>query len=175
MFLSKKGLKGPRINQEIRALKIRLIDENGEMKGVISFPDALLYAKERNLDLIEISPDADPPVCKVSDYGRLRYQEQKKKSQMKKNQQLVVIKEIQLRPNIQTHDYEVKLGNARKFLQKGDKVKLCLQFRGREMAHQDIGKKVMEKMIEDLSELGTSDSPIKLEGRRIITVISPIK
>ena len=94
---------------------------------------------------------------------------------MKKKQQLGVIKEIQLRSNIQTHDYEVKLGNARKFLQKGDKVKLCLQFRGREMAHKEIEKKVMEKIIEDLSELGTSDSSTKLEGRRIITIVSPIK
>jgi len=155
--------------------QVRLIDQNGEMIGVVSLRDAQMMAQEKDLDLIEVSPDADPPVCKIGDYGRLRYHEQKKKNEMRKKQKIIVVKEVQLRPHIQEHDYQVKLSHARGFLEHKDKVKLILQFRGREITFADAGQKVVERMVADLAEWGKPESTPKLEGKRIIAVLVPTK
>lgn len=166
----KKPLKS---NQGIRAHQVRLIDQNGEMIGIVSLREAQALAQERDLDLIEVAPEADPPVCRIGDYGRMRYQEQKKQHEMRKKQKTMDIKEIQLRPHIQEHDYHVKLNHARAFLEHHDKVKLILQFRGREISFADIGQKVVERMVEDLADCGKVETLPKLEGKRIVAVIVP--
>ena len=173
--MEERPKRGLRSNQGIRASRIRLIDEAGNMIGVVSLKEALDVARQKELDLVEISPDADPPVCKIVDYGRMRYKEQKKKTEMRKKQKLVVIKEIQLRPNIQEHDYQVKLGHAERFLKHGDKVRLSLQFRGREIAFVETSKKLIDRMIEDLIDLGKPEFLPKLEGRRLLAVLTPSK
>ncbi len=159
----------------IRAHQIRLIDENGVAMGIVLLRDAQEIAHQRGLDLIEVAPDANPPVCKIGDYGRLQYAEQKKKKEMQKKQKITLLKEIQLRPNIQEHDYQVKLSHAIGFLQNRDKVKITLQFRGREVAFAEAGRKVMERMIQDLATVGKIESAPKLEGRRMIGIISPLR
>lgn len=159
----------------IRAQTVRLIDEDGQPLGIMSLKEAQDLAQSKGLDLIEVAPEATPPVCKIADYGRLRYQEQKKKTEMRKKQKVTLLKEIQLRPHIQEHDYLVKLNHAKGFLQNRDKVKVCLQFRGREIAFAEAGKKLIERFIEDLSPFGKIESPQKMEGRRIITIIAPLK
>jgi translation initiation factor IF-3 len=168
----KKPVRG---NPIISAHQVRLIDENGAALGIFLLREAQEMAQQRGLDLIEVAPDASPPVCKIADYGRLRYAEQKKKTEMRKKQKITLLKEIQLRPNIQEHDYQVKLSHAIGFLQNRDKVKLTLQFRGREVAFADAGRKVIERIIADLSSVGKVESPPKLEGRRIIGIISPLR
>lgn len=178
MCLEKKSASdraGPRVGRAIRVPQVRLIDEQGVMRGIIPIEDALRHAERVGMDLVEVDPQARPPVCKILDYGRLKYQEQKKKAHIRKNQRVVVLKEVQLRPNIQEHDYQVKLGNARRFLQEGNKLKISLQFHGREIMHQEIGRKRLDTMIADLAELGKPESDAKLEGRRIIVVVAPLK
>jgi translation initiation factor IF-3 len=170
--LEKKTLRS---NQGIRAQEVRLIDEHGVMLGIVSLREAQEMAHMKELDLIEISPETHPPVCKIMDYGRMRYHEQKKKMEMKKKQKTSVLKEIQLRPHIQEHDYQVKLNNAKGFLEDGDKVKITLQFRGREISFAETGKSIVERMIVDLAEVGKVESNPKLEGRRMICVIIPVK
>lgn len=172
MDYSKKPIRG---SQVIRAHQVRLIDENGVALGIVLLREAQEMAQQRGLDLIEVAPDASPPVCKIADYGRLRYSEQKKKTEMRKKQKITLLKEIQLRPNIQEHDYQVKLSHAIGFLQNRDKVKLTLQFRGREVAFAEAGRKVIERIIGDLASVGKIESPPKLEGRRIIGIISPLR
>jgi translation initiation factor IF-3 len=169
---SKKPIRG---SQVIRAHQVRLIDENGVALGIVLLREAQELAQQRGLDLIEVAPDANPPVCKIADYGRLRYAEQKKKTEMRKKQKITLLKEIQLRPNIQEHDYQVKLSHAIGFLQNRDKVKLTLQFRGREVAFADAGRKVIERIILDLSPFGKVESPAKMEGRRIIGIVAPLR
>jgi translation initiation factor IF-3 len=169
---SKKPIRG---NQVIRAHQVRLIDENGVALGIVLLREAQELAQQRGLDLIEVAPDASPPVCKIADYGRLRYAEQKKKTEMRKKQKITLLKEIQLRPNIQEHDYRVKLAHAIGFLQNRDKVKLTLQFRGREVAFAEAGRKVIERIIADLSSVGKVESPPKLEGRRMIGIMAPLR
>lgn len=154
---------------------MRLIDENGEMIGVVTPSEALNRARAANLDLVEVSPNAEPPVCKILDYGKYKYEEQKRKNEQKKKQKVIEIKEIQLRPVIDTHDLEVKLKNARKFLEKGDKLKVTMRFRGREMSHQDIAMKVMDKVKEELSDIAKIEQPPKLEGKRMIMLMGPNK
>lgn len=152
---------------------MRLVDQNGEMHGVVPTKDALRMAEEAGLDLVEVSPGAEPPVCKILDYGKYKYEQQKKANEARKKQKTVDVKEIKLRPGIEKHDYEVKLRNAKRFLEDGDKVKVTLRFRGREMAHQDIGLGVMQKMKEDLAELAKVDMEAKIEGRQAVMVLSP--
>lgn len=165
---------GPRINEAIKAREVRLIDENGENHGVVSIAEALKIADDAGLDLIEISPQATPPVCKVLDYGKYKYEIQKRKNEAKKNQKVVNIKELKMRPAIDTHDYEVKLKQAKKFLAQGDKVKFTMRFKGREMSANDLGKEVLNKLIEDLEDMAKVDASPKVEGRQMTMLLSPL-
>lgn len=164
-----------KINGAIRAKQVRLIDAESQNRGIVSIKEALEIAEESGLDLIEISPQANPPVCKILDYGKFRYEQQKKKNEAKKNQKVIEIKELKLRPGIEAHDYEVKVKQAKKFLEQGNKVKLTMRFRGREMSANDMGKKVLGQMAEDLDLCSKVDSEMKLEGRQITMILSPQK
>lgn len=138
----------------------------------MSVPDAVKLAEEAGLDLVEVSPNAKPPVCKILDYGKYKYEQQKKASEARKKQKTVDVKEVKIRPGIEEHDYQVKMRNARKFLSNGDKVKVTMRFRGREMAHQDIGMDLLKRMVEELSDISKVDLQPKMEGRQIIMVLS---
>lgn len=164
---------GPRVNREIDARSIRLVGADGEMIGVVTLREGLIMAEEAGLDLVEVSPNAEPPVCKILDYGKFKYEAQKKKNEAKKKQKVIEVKEIKLRPNIDDNDYDVKLRNMRKFLEEGDKVKVTLRFRGRELAHQDLGMKVLERVRDDLEGLGKIEQIPKMEGRQMVMVIAP--
>ena len=145
------------------------------MLGVLSLNDALLKARNAKLDLVEVSPQADPPVCKILDYGKYKFQQQRKNHDNRKKQKVVHIKEIKLRPNIDKHDYDVKMRNILKFLEKGDKVKISLRFRGREIAHQDLGMELMQRIIEDTVEVGKVEVEPKMEGRQIMMLLTSLK
>ncbi|UPG74402.1 translation initiation factor IF-3 [Roseomonas gilardii subsp. gilardii] len=164
---------GPRVNEDIRVPQVRLIDQDGEMIGVMSAREALLRAYDVGMDLLEISPNADPPVCKITDYGKYKYEQQKKANEARKKQKVVEIKEIKVRPNIDDHDYEVKMRAARSFIEEGDKVKVTLRFRGREMAHQDLGAKVLERIRTELGDTVKVESMPRLENRQMIMVLAP--
>ena len=164
---------GPRINEDIRTKEVRLIDENGENCGIVPIREALSRAEDAGLDLIEISPQAVPPVCKILDYGKYKYEVQKRKNEAKKNQKVVEIKELKLRPMIDTHDYEVKIKQAKKFLSQGNKVKFTMRYKGREMSANDMGREVLNNILEDLEGLIKVDSEPKLEGRQMMMVVSP--
>ncbi|MGE5517566.1 MAG: translation initiation factor IF-3 [Bacteroidota bacterium] len=164
---------GPRVNREIDARSIRLVGADGEMIGVVTLREGLVMAEEAGLDLVEVSPNAEPPVCKILDYGKFKYEAQKKKNEAKKKQKVIEVKEIKLRPNIDDNDYDVKMRNMRKFLEEGDKVKVTLRFRGRELAHQDLGMKVLERVRDDLEGLGKIEQVPKMEGRQMVMVIAP--
>ena len=141
--------------------------------GTVDTDSALAMAEEEGLDLVEVSPNADPPVCKILDYGKLKYQEQKKASEARKRQKTVDVKEIKMRPNIDTHDYDVKMRNVVKFLEGGDKVKVTMRFRGREMAHQELGMDVLNRVRDDVEELSKVEAIPKMEGRQMIMVLAP--
>jgi translation initiation factor IF-3 len=166
---------GPRINDRIRAPEIRLIGADGENVGVIHPREALAMAESAGLDLVEISPNADPPVCKIMDYGKFKYEQQKKAAEARKNQKIIEIKEVKFRPNIDDHDYDVKMRGVRKFLEEGDKVKVTLRFRGREMAHMELGAKLLNRVADDVNGMGKVESMPKLEGRQMVMVIGPIR
>ena len=151
---------------------MRVVGEDGEMQGVMSVDEAVKLAEEAGLDLVEVSPNASPPVCKILDFGKYKYEQQKKASEARKKQKTVDVKEVKIRPGIEEHDYNVKMRNARKFLENGDKVKVTMRFRGREMAHQHIGFDLLKRMIEELSDVGKVDLEPKMEGRQIIMVLS---
>lgn len=168
-----KDIDGPRINHEIRLERIRLIDENGEMIGIVTMREALRRADEANLDLVEISPNADPPVCKILDYGKYKFEQQKKAAEARKKQKTVEVKEIQLRPMIGDHDYDVKLKSAKRFIEGGDKVKVVLRFRGREMAHTEIGLELLRRMIADVGDLAKVDFEPKIDGRQVMMILAP--
>ena len=164
---------GPRINREIKSKEVRLINYNGENLGIVPITEALKIAQEVGLDLIEISPQVTPPVCKVLDYGKYKYEMQKKKNEAKKNQKVVNIKELKLRPMIDTHDYEVKVKQAKKFLEQGDKVKFTMRYKGREMSANDMGKEILNRLVEDLEGVGKVDAAPKLEGKQMFMIVSP--
>ena len=164
---------GPRVNEDIRVPQVRLIDQDGEMQGVLTTRDALLKAYGVGLDLLEISPNADPPVCKILDYGKFKYEQQKKKNEAKKRQRVVEIKEVKVRPNIDENDYQVKMRAMKIFIDEGDKVKVTLRFRGREMAHQDIGIKVLERIRAELEVTTKVEQMPRMENRQMIMVLSP--
>jgi translation initiation factor IF-3 len=164
---------GPRVNEEIRAPQVRLIDQEGEMLGVMSAREALIRAYDIGLDLLEISPNAVPPVVKILDYGKYKYEQQKKANEARKRQKVVEIKEIKVRPNIDDHDYDVKMRQAKDFIGEGDKVKVTLRFRGREMAHQDLGLKVLDRIRSELAEITKVESMPRLENRQMIMVLAP--
>ena len=164
---------GPRVNEDIRVPQVRLIDQDGEMLGVMTAREAIQRAYSVGLDLLEISPNADPPVCKILDFGKFKYEQQKKKNEAKKRQKVIEIKEIKVRPNIDENDYQVKLRAMKSFIEEGDKVKVTLRFRGREMAHQDIGVKVLERIRADM-EYGTKVEQMpRMENRQMVMVLSP--
>jgi translation initiation factor IF-3 len=164
---------GPRVNEEIRVPQVRLIDQDGEMMGVMTARDAVLRAFAVGLDLVEISPNADPPVCKILDYGKFKYEQQKKKNEAKKKQKVIEIKEIKVRPNIDENDYQVKMRAMKSFIEEGDKVKVTLRFRGREMAHQDIGVRVLERIRAEMDVSTKVEQMPRLENRQMVMVLSP--
>jgi translation initiation factor IF-3 len=164
---------GPRMNQDIRAPRVLLIDQHGEKQGVMPTPSALEAAEEAGLDLVEIVPTADPPVCKILDYGKFRFQEQKKKAEARKRQKIVETKEIKLRPNIDKHDYEVKAKAMHRFFEEGDKVKVTLRFRGREMAHPELGMKLLQQVRSDFDPVAKVEYEPRMEGRQMIMILAP--
>ena len=164
---------GPRVNSDIDSPQVRLIDATGENHGVVSTAEARERAVEVGLDLVEISPNADPPVCKILDFGKLKYEQQKKRNEARKKQKTIEVKEIKMRPNIDVHDYDVKMRAIHRFLEEGDKVKVTLRFRGREMAHQDRGMDVLNRVRDDLGELVKVEQFPRLEGRQMTMVMAP--
>ncbi|WP_417244199.1 translation initiation factor IF-3 [Celeribacter sp.] len=165
---------GPRINEHIRSPEIRLIGADGENVGVVTPQRAMEMAADAELDLVEISPNAEPPVCKIMDYGKFKYEQQKRESEARRNQKIIEIKEVKFRPNTDTHDYGVKMRSVSKFLENGDKVKITMRFRGREMAHQDLGRNLLERVAEDTKEIGKIENMPKMEGRQMIMMIGPL-
>ena len=164
---------GPRVNEEIRIPQVRLIDQDGEMQGVLTVREAMQRAFAVGLDLVEISPNADPPVCKILDFGKFKYEQQKKKNEAKKKQKVIEIKEIKVRPNIDENDYQVKLRAMKTFIEEGDKVKVTLRFRGREMAHQDIGVRVLERIRAEMDTTSKVEQMPRMENRQMVMVLSP--
>ncbi len=165
--------EGPRSNREIRIPKVQLIDAEGQNLGVVATDQALKMAEEAGLDLVEISPNSEPPVCKILDLGKLKYANQKKAAEARKKQKIVEIKEIKMRPNIDTHDYDVKMKAMNRFFEEGDKVKVTLKFRGREMAHQELGMKLLLQVKDDTQEIAKVEAEPKLEGRQMMMVLAP--
>jgi translation initiation factor IF-3 len=170
----KKNEKGPNINENIRSSELRLIDEKGEMIGVISTKDALIAAIEKGLDLVEMDPNSKPPVAKIMDYGKYKYEQKKKKQEAKKKQTNVVLKEVQFRPNIDKHDFDFKMKHVERFINEGNKVKVCVVFRGRQMAHVEIGNELIDRIKELTKEYAVPENDPKLEGRRMIMQLAPV-
>ena len=164
---------GPRVNEEIRIPQVRLIDQDGEMQGVLTVREAMQRAFAVGLDLVEISPNADPPVCKILDFGKFKYEQQKKRNEAKKKQKVIEIKEIKVRPNIDENDYQVKMRAMKSFIEEGDKVKVTLRFRGREMAHQDIGVRVLERIRTEMDQTSKVEQMPRMENRQMVMVLSP--
>ncbi|MBO0737185.1 MAG: translation initiation factor IF-3 [Alphaproteobacteria bacterium] len=165
--------EGPRINDEIGVVRVRLVDERGQMVGIVGRGEALTMAANAGLDLVEIAPNADPPVCKILDFGKYKYEEQKKKNEARKKQKIIEVKEIKLRPSIDDHDYEVKRRSMMKFIEEGDKVKVTMRFRGRELAHQELGMDVLMRVRGDLEEIAKVEQMPRMEGRQMTMVMSP--
>ncbi|TKD67884.1 translation initiation factor IF-3 [Pseudalkalibacillus hwajinpoensis] len=162
------------VNEGIRAREVRLVGADGNQIGVKSKNEALEMARNANLDLVMVAPNAKPPVCRIMDYGKFRYEQQKKDKETRKKQKIITVKEVRLSPNIEEHDFNTKLRNARKFLEKGDKVKASIRFRGRMITHSDIGKKVLEHLAEDCKDISTVESKPKMEGRSMFLILAPI-
>ncbi len=165
--------EGPRVNEDIKARAICVVDAEGNMSDPMTVREGIEMAMEAGLDLVEVAPNAEPPVCKLIDYGKFKYEQSKKQNEAKKKQKVIEVKEIKLRPNIDTHDYNVKLRAAQKFLGGGDKVKVTLRFRGREMAHQDLGLGMLQRFSGDLEDLAKTEQMPKMEGRIMIMVLAP--
>jgi translation initiation factor IF-3 len=164
---------GPRVNKDIRAVQVQLIDGDGRNRGVVNLADAQRLAEEAGLDLVEIVPNASPPVCKILDFGKYRFLEQKKSSEQRKRQKIVEIKEIKLRPGIDDHDYDVKMRAVFRFFEEGDKVKVTLRFRGRELAHQDIGYRLLQRVKGETAEVAKVEAEPLMEGRQMVMVLAP--
>ncbi|MEN7530055.1 MULTISPECIES: translation initiation factor IF-3 [Cupriavidus] len=167
--------KGHRINREISAPELRLVGVDNEQLGIVKFMDALRMAEDKDLDLVEIAPNAAPPVARIMDYGKFKYEEAKRAHEAKLKQKIIQVKEVKFRPGTDDGDYNVKLRNLKRFLEEGDKTKITLRFRGREMAHQEIGARVLERLKTDLDELGQVEQMPKMEGRQMVMVIAPKK
>ncbi|MBQ2903483.1 MAG: translation initiation factor IF-3 [Clostridia bacterium] len=165
--------KEQQINEEIRDKEIRVISNDGEQLGIMSAAEALKLAESKNLDLVKIAPAAKPPVCKIMDYGKFRFEKAKKEKEAKKNQKIIEIKEIRLSLNIDTHDFDTKINHARKFIAQGNKVKVSIRFRGREMAHSDLGLATMQRCAEALIDCASIEKPAKLEGRQMLMFLAP--
>ena len=164
-----------RINERIRIPEVRLIDEKGEQVGVVKVQDALNYAREKDLDLVEIAPEARPPVCRVLDYSKYKYEQEQRRKAARKHQQQVTIREMKLRPKIATHDYETKKGHILRFLKQGQKVKVTIMFRGREMAHPERGEALLRKVADEIAEFGTIEQQPNQEGRNMTMVVAPVR
>jgi translation initiation factor IF-3 len=164
---------GPRINEEINARQVHLIDKDGSNRGNVSISEAIAFAQAAGLDLVEIAPNASPPVCKLLDYGKYKYQEQKKAAEARKKQKVVEVKEIKFRPMIDDHDYDVKMRSMQRFFEEGDKVKVTLRFRGREMAHQELGTKLLDRVRDDTSKFAKVEQDARFEGRQMVMVLAP--
>jgi translation initiation factor IF-3 len=164
---------GPRMNEDIRVREVRLIDHTGQNVGIVAIAEALARANEAGLDLVEISPDAKPPVAKILDFGKYKYQEQKKAAEARKRQKIVEIKEIKMRPSIDDHDYDVKMRSIKRFFDDGDKVKVTLRFRGRELAHQELGWEVLQRVKVDTEPIAKVESEPRMEGRQMVMVLAP--
>jgi len=165
--------EGPRINEEIRVREVHLIDKDGANRGNVPIAEALSFAQEAGLDLVEISPNATPPVCKLLDFGKYKYAEQKKAAEARKKQKVVEVKEIKFRPMIDDHDYDVKMRSMVRFFEEGDKVKVTLRFRGREMAHQELGVRLLDRVKEDTSRFAKVEQDARFEGRQMVMVLAP--
>ncbi|MEZ5749493.1 MAG: translation initiation factor IF-3 [Novosphingobium sp.] len=172
-MLSPPVKSGPRYNDLIQSDKVRVIDENGENLGVMFTNEAIEQAAEVGLDLVEVSPNADPPVCKFLDVGKYRYEAQKKANAARKTQKTQEIKEIKMRPNIDTHDYDVKMRNVNRFIEDGDKVKVTLRFRGRELSHQQLGMDLLRRVQDDVAEIAKVEAYPRMEGRQMLMVLAP--
>ncbi|WP_343750691.1 translation initiation factor IF-3 [Lentibacillus halophilus] len=163
------------VNEKIRAKEVRLIDSNGDQLGVKSRNEALDVAQTQNLDLVMVAPNAKPPVCRIMNYGKYRYEQQKKEKEARKNQKVINVKEVRFTPGIGEHDFKTKLNNARKFLSKGDKVKASVRFRGRAITHKDLGREVLNRMANETNDVATVESKPKMEGRNMFMMLAPIK
>jgi translation initiation factor IF-3 len=164
---------GPRVNEEIRNREVQLIDQGGTNHGTVPIQTALDKAAEAGLDLVEISPNANPPVCKLLDYGKYKFQAQKKAAEARKKQKVVEVKEIKFRPMIDDHDYDVKMRSMKRFFEEGDKVKVTLRFRGREMAHQELGTQLLDRVKTDIAPLAKVEMDARFEGRQMIMILAP--
>jgi translation initiation factor IF-3 len=162
-----------RINEKIRADQVRLIGPDGEQVGIVDIREALNYADRLNLDLVEVAPMANPPVCKVMDYGKYRYEQEQKAKEARKRQTTISVKEIKLRPKIDDHDFDTKKGHVERFLRKGDKVKLTIMFRGRDLVHPHLGERLLRRMADDLVEIGEVESQPSLDGRNMVMMLAP--
>lgn len=162
-----------RVNEEIRVREVRLIDENGEQIGIVPTREALQMAIEKNLDLVEVAPGAKPPVCRLMDFGKFRYEQSKRDKEAKKKQKVITVKEVKMRPKIDHHDFLVKAKNARRFLENGDKVKVTIMFRGREISHAQLGQQLCLKFAEELASLSSVEKEPKVEGRNMIMILTP--
>jgi translation initiation factor IF-3 len=165
--------EGPRINEEIRTQQVQLIDQTGRNHGSVDIETALQKAQEAGLDLVEIAPNSSPPVCKILDYGKYKYQAQKKAAEARKRQKVVEVKEIKLRPMIDDHDYGVKMRSMQRFFEEGDKVKVTLRFRGREMAHQELGYQLLNRVRDDTTKIAKVEQEPRFEGRQVVMVLAP--
>ena len=173
-FQRRSKPQGPKANERIRALDVQVIGSEGKNMGVLPLNKAIKIKKKEGLDLIEISPNANPPVCKIMDMGKYKYDLQKKAKKAKKKQKIVTLKEIKLRPGTEAHDYNFKIKNAKKFITKGDKVKFTVKFKGREMQHTDLGKDLMNKIIDETKDIAKVESKPKFEGRQMVMIIQPL-
>ena len=173
-FQRRTKFQGPRTNHRIKSIDVQVINSNGENLGILPLKKAIDAAKQEGLDLIEISPNAKPPVCKIMDIGKYKYDQQKKANKAKKNQKIAVLKELKLRPGTEIHDYNFKIKNAKKFISKGDKVKFTVKFKGREMQHSQLGKELMNRIIEETKDIAKVESQPKFEGKQMVMVIQPI-
>lgn len=162
-----------RVNEEIRVREVRLINEEGEQLGIVSLRDAIAMAEQKQLDLVEIAPSAKPPVCRLMDYGKFKFEQGKREKESRKKQKIISIKEVKMRPNIDEHDFQVKAKNARKFLTSGDKVKVTIMFRGRQITHPELGEKLCIKLAEQLSDISSVERPPKIEGRNMVSILIP--
>ncbi len=173
-FQKRNRDKGPKYNNRINSPEVQVISSNGENLGILNTNEAIAMAKEEGLDLIEIAPNAKPPVCKIIDMGKFKYDAQKKANKAKKKQKIVLLKEIKLRPVTETHDYDFKVKNAKKFITKGDKVKFTIKFKGRELQHSHLGNELMNKIKEDMKDVGKVEMDPKFEGKQMTMVIQPL-
>ncbi|MFC4022577.1 translation initiation factor IF-3 [Oceanobacillus longus] len=162
------------VNEKIRAREVRLIDSNGDQLGVKTRQEALEIATTRNLDLVMVAPTAKPPVCRIMDYGKFRFEQQKKEKEARKKQKVINIKEVRFTPGIGDHDFETKLKNARKFLEKGDKVKAAVRFRGRAITHKELGREVLDRFSDEVKDIATIETKPKMEGRNMFMMVAPI-